>query len=56
MNVFEITTPSGLFIHISFEETNRSCCILVYDIYNHLNLKLKFFDNAESAKKFIDSL
>jgi len=56
MNIFEITTPSGLFIHISFDETNRTCCILILDIYNHLDLKLKFFDNADSAKKFINSL
>jgi hypothetical protein len=54
MHIYDAITKTGLHIHLSMME-EESFYILVHDLEN-FTLTMKFFNSAEPAKAFIQSL
>ena len=54
MHTYDAITKTGLYIHLSMMEES-SFYILVQDLDN-FTLTMKFFNNAQTAKEFIQSL
>jgi hypothetical protein len=54
MHIYDAITKTGLHIHLSMME-EESFYILVHDLEN-FTLTMKFFNNAQTATEFIQSL
>lgn len=54
MHTYDAITKTGLYIHLSMKD-EETFYIMVHDFEN-FTLTMKFFNNLEKAKNFIQSL